>query len=717
TVTLTVTNAFGTDSETKTNYITVNASSNWYQDLDSDNYGNNAVSAFTCIAPLGYVANGGDCNDSNAAVNPGVAENVCNNIDDNCNGTIDEGRVNGCTNASACNYNAAATCDDGSCTFAITWYLDADADGYYVSTQNSCSSPGAGWTSILPTGGNSDCNDANAAVNFGATEVCFNLIDDDCDGLTDEGCCTTPDAPSAISGPIGVCRSQVGIEFIATPVVGATSYLWTLPTGATGSSTTNSILLNFSSTYNTGNLCVQAVNACGQSIQTCVQVLVFLTVPATPGAISGGSTDACANTSKVYSIGVVPNTTSYLWTAPTNSSITAGQGTTTVTVTYASNFGSSGTLSVRAVNCKGNSGLRTLTVYNIPGTPGIITGPNAAVCGGSTQNYSIVAMNAATSYNWTVPAGAVINSGQGTNAINVTFPANYTSGSVTVSASSACGTGGIRTLAVGSVPSLPSSVTGQTTNLCGGGSFTYTVPAVTGAISYNWTAPSGCTITANSGTSITLSVPANFVSGNLCYTVTNACGTSAMRCNALSMLPATPASISGPATTCANATGLVFTTAQVGTFTYTWTVPATCTIVSGQGTNTITVNWGAVTGNVLVKAVNACGSSSNRSKTVSIVTCLQPGGDENNGEGNGSLVEKDLQIEIFPNPNSGHFTVRSVAAGNFYITNELGQVVKSFNLNADNMNQIEVEGLTTGLYVLVGNCGGQLIEQKILVAY
>jgi hypothetical protein len=91
----------------------------------------------------------------------------------------------GCMDVTACNYDALATIDDASCTYPSLWYLDADADGYYVSSTSACSSPGVTYTAVVGISG--DCNDSNAAVNAGVTEILCNLVDDNCNGATDEG--------------------------------------------------------------------------------------------------------------------------------------------------------------------------------------------------------------------------------------------------------------------------------------------------------------------------------------------------------------------------------------------------------------------------------------------------------------------------------------------------------------------------------------------------
>lgn len=72
----------------------------YFQDFDSDNYGNPFISLFTCSQPISYVLDNTDCNDNNPLTNPGMQEICGNLVDDNCDGNIDEG---------------CAICGDGIC--------------------------------------------------------------------------------------------------------------------------------------------------------------------------------------------------------------------------------------------------------------------------------------------------------------------------------------------------------------------------------------------------------------------------------------------------------------------------------------------------------------------------------------------------------------------------------------------------------------------------
>jgi hypothetical protein len=76
------------------------------------------------------------------------------------------------------------------------------------------------------------------------------------------------------------------------------------------------------------------LNACGQSAQYCKAVFKFTTLPPTPGLITGQSENVCAGTTRTYSIAAVSIANSYVWTAPVNSTILSGQGTTSVTVQF-----------------------------------------------------------------------------------------------------------------------------------------------------------------------------------------------------------------------------------------------------------------------------------------------------------------------------------------------------------------------------------------------
>lgn len=67
-----------------------NSVSTWYIDSDNDGFGNPAIFILDCDQPSGYISDNTDCNDAAAAENPGAVEICGNNIDDNCDGRIDE---------------------------------------------------------------------------------------------------------------------------------------------------------------------------------------------------------------------------------------------------------------------------------------------------------------------------------------------------------------------------------------------------------------------------------------------------------------------------------------------------------------------------------------------------------------------------------------------------------------------------------------------------
>jgi large repetitive protein len=136
----------------------------WYADSDGDTYGDPDDSTVTCDAPTGYVADGTDCNDSEATAHPGGME-ICDSgdVDEDCDGEAEESDALGRT----------------------SWHEDSDGDGYGSAgvVEESCDASSS--TFVTTASGDEDCDDSDPAVNVAATETC-NGVDDNCDGDIDE---------------------------------------------------------------------------------------------------------------------------------------------------------------------------------------------------------------------------------------------------------------------------------------------------------------------------------------------------------------------------------------------------------------------------------------------------------------------------------------------------------------------------------------------------
>ena len=131
----------------------------YYEDLDGDGYGNPKAGRLLCSKPVvdPFVDNTLDCDDSSAEANPKGAEK-CDGLDNNCDGTIDEGLMP-----------------------VKTYFRDEDGDGSGDPAMSlmACAKP-KGWVES-----NNDCDPMAFTVHPGAQELCNN-IDDNCNGTKDE---------------------------------------------------------------------------------------------------------------------------------------------------------------------------------------------------------------------------------------------------------------------------------------------------------------------------------------------------------------------------------------------------------------------------------------------------------------------------------------------------------------------------------------------------
>ena len=83
-----------------------------------------------------------------------------------------------------------------------------------------------------------------------------------------------PAAAGTISGPTTVCQGQNSVTYTVPAISNASSYIWTLPNGATGSSTTNTISANYGTSATSGNITVHGTNSCGDGATSTLVILV-----------------------------------------------------------------------------------------------------------------------------------------------------------------------------------------------------------------------------------------------------------------------------------------------------------------------------------------------------------------------------------------------------------------------------------------------------------
>jgi uncharacterized protein (TIGR02145 family) len=384
------------------------------------------------------------------------------------------------------------------------------------------------------------------------------------------GATALPSAPTAITGATDICSyftsptvaTSGAVTYTAAVATNTLSYNWTVPAGVTiiSGQGTNSITVTFASTFVSGAITVNSVNACGSSTAA-RSLTVYKRVAATPGVIqkefSPTSIVAVTNVtglvSETYRIKKVLYATSYNWSMNQGTSATithinpSGVNDTAVIVTFANCFVRD-TLSVKSVTPCSISAVRTsiLFAYSTPASVlGITTvGGNFATCIGVNKTFTAVRGTPTTlqapiaSFRWTRPANTSIVSATSDSAsITVSFNTGYTGGSISAKGVSSCGTIGT-TASTAILQFLPPGVLSIASstgayNACIGNSITYSAlvsaPSTSqvAASVFRWTKPNNTTITSASADSSTITLQFNtgYIGGTLSVKGQTSCGT------------------------------------------------------------------------------------------------------------------------------------------------------------------------------------------------
>lgn len=133
----------------------------YFYDADKDGYGTTVAKCLCKPTGLYTALVGGDCNDNDPQVNPGVQEICGNGKDDNCNGSENDENAVGCT----------------------TFYKDNDMDNWGQSADFKCLCFAVG---DYRTKFGGDCDDNDPQVNPAAKEVCYDGKDNDCSGTQND---------------------------------------------------------------------------------------------------------------------------------------------------------------------------------------------------------------------------------------------------------------------------------------------------------------------------------------------------------------------------------------------------------------------------------------------------------------------------------------------------------------------------------------------------
>jgi len=612
--------------------------------------------------------------------------------------------ANGCTATASFVFNVTVVSippPAGIITGTATVCQGSNAVAYSVAPIPNAT--GYVWT--LPTGATiaTGPNTNSITVNFSFTAVSGNITvygtNTFGNGAPSPNFAVTvnPAATPTITGPATPC---IGTSVVYTTQTGMTGYIWTvsagglITAGGTSSSNTVTVLWNV---IGPQTVSVNYANANGCTAATPFVFNVTVAGASTPTLT--GPTETCSDAGTVIYY-TQSGQTNYQWTVSPGGTVIAGGTSMTWSVTVQWNTIGAQFVSVNYNNAGGCAATSPF-VYNVnvsktPDAAGSISGP-AVVCAGATEiGYSVNAIANATSYVWTIPSGATITAGDGTNAITVDFSPTATSGNIVVHGTNYCGDGATATKAV-TVDPLPVSagaISGLTTVCQGQLGVVYTIEPIANATSYVWTIPVGANLIYGDGTD-SIVVDYSRIAENGAVTVygVNDCGIGSGTSVGITvkLIPETPViTIDGTTLTSSAPEGNQ------------WYLEGA--MIEGATAQTYEV---LASGNYTC-IVTLDGCPSEPSNTILFT---------------GVSVSSKGKFEIFPIPSNGVFTATMVWPSSelfsIRVYNSIGSLVfekKDILVNGITKQTVDLRPMPSGMYTVTFTTGSNNIIRKVMIS-
>jgi hypothetical protein len=320
--------------------------------------------------------------------------------------------------------------------------------------------------------------------------------------------------------------------------------------------------------------------------------------------------------------------------------------------------------------------------------------------------YSVGAIANATYYVWTLPSGATIASGSGTNSITVNYAANAVSGNITVYGNNTCGNGTASPafpVTVNHIPGQPGNIAGPNHVCQGAQGIVYSVAAVPGATGYVWTTSPGTTIVNGLNTNvITVNFSNSATSGYFKVYGTSPCGNGPLSPSLYVIVNAKPPNpLIGPSTDgLANLGDTLFSSIPDGNQWY-----LNGEAIQGANDRLLVAAW---IGDYFT--------------IIDDGTCTSDTSNHIQAGTTGVETQETMNFTVYPVPNNGMFTARIITSKSetfdVLVYNKLGQKIydaKNVAVSGILRKVIDLRPVPNGIYTVVFLSDEHKVTRKVVV--